>query len=96
MAVAYDIEVQSHDDPYIQVAEDVAATIAETTDAGSYLAKLVCRFINVYTHLRAVLLQRQGEEETSKTGPSGIMQLDMKCIRRAIDVHNGYMELRGV
>ncbi|KAH9857833.1 cytochrome P450 [Lenzites betulinus] len=41
MSVAYDIDVQSHDDPYIQVAEEVTTSISHTTNAGSYLVDVI-------------------------------------------------------
>ncbi|KAI0646809.1 cytochrome P450 [Trametes meyenii] len=41
MSVGYDINVEPHDDPYIQTAEDAVASIAETTNAGSYLVDVI-------------------------------------------------------
>ncbi|KAI0637236.1 cytochrome P450 [Trametes polyzona] len=41
MSIAYDIEVQSHDDPYIQTAEEAVESIAETTNAGSYVVDIL-------------------------------------------------------
>ncbi|KAH9901131.1 cytochrome P450 [Cubamyces lactineus] len=41
MAIGYDIEVQPQDDPYVQIAEEAVASIAETTNAGSYLVDVL-------------------------------------------------------
>ncbi|KAI9067057.1 cytochrome P450 [Trametes sanguinea] len=41
MAIGYDIEVQPEDDPYVQTAEEAVASIAETTNAGSYLVDVL-------------------------------------------------------
>ncbi|KAI8998876.1 cytochrome P450 [Trametes punicea] len=41
MSIGYDIEVQPDNDPYIQTAEEAVASIAETTNAGSYLVDVI-------------------------------------------------------
>ncbi|KAI0371168.1 cytochrome P450 [Pilatotrama ljubarskyi] len=41
MSIAYDIEVQPHDDPFVQTAEEAATVMAETADAGSYLVDTI-------------------------------------------------------
>ncbi len=41
MSIGYDIEVQPHDDPYVQTAEEAVASITETTNAGSYLVDVI-------------------------------------------------------
>ncbi|OSD02813.1 cytochrome P450 [Trametes coccinea BRFM310] len=41
MSIGYDIEVQPEDDPYVQTAEEAVASIAETTNAGSYLVDVI-------------------------------------------------------
>lgn len=41
MSVAYDIEVRPHNDPYVRTAEEAVASIAETTNAGSYLVDVI-------------------------------------------------------
>lgn len=41
MSIGYDIEVQPQNDPYVQTAEEAVASIAETTNAGSYLVDVI-------------------------------------------------------
>ncbi|KAI0362724.1 cytochrome P450 [Trametes cingulata] len=41
MSIGYDIEVQPHDDPFVQIAEDAVGSIAATTNAGSYLVDVI-------------------------------------------------------
>ncbi|CDO69024.1 hypothetical protein BN946_scf184834.g31 [Trametes cinnabarina] len=41
MSIGYDIEVQPEDDPFVQTAEEAVASIAETTNAGSYLVDVI-------------------------------------------------------
>ena len=41
MTIAYDIDIESLDDHYIQIAEAAAASIGATANAGSYLVDIL-------------------------------------------------------